>query len=127
MTMDILTIIDFFARDEKKPSIVNVTAKAYRRVALYEAGGNYFDFRNAYTRALNYGVEYTATLTYNNGTTTKATWLVRDLQEVRKAKNIILFVGDGMTTNMITVYWQNRTYLVRVETDHMKGRPSPCS
>lgn len=46
--------------------------------------------------------EYTATLTYNNGSTTKATWLVRELQEVRKAKNIVLFIGDGMTTNMIS-------------------------
>jgi alkaline phosphatase len=47
-------------------------------------------------------LEYTATLNYNNGSTTKATWLVRDLAEVRKAKNVILFIGDGMTTNMIT-------------------------
>lgn len=75
---------DLFARDEKKASIVDVRAKAYRRVALYEPG------------------EYTATLRYNNGSTTKATWLVRDLAETRRAKNIILFVGDGMTTNMIT-------------------------
>lgn len=45
---------------------------------------------------------YTATLTYNNGTTTVATWEVRDLAKVRKTKNIILFIGDGMTTNMIT-------------------------
>ncbi|ORY05292.1 alkaline phosphatase-like protein [Clohesyomyces aquaticus] len=75
---------DLFAKEAGKPSIVNVTSKAYRRVALYEPG------------------EYTATLTYNNGSTTKASWLVRDLQEVRKAKNIIMFIGDGMTTNMIT-------------------------
>ncbi|KAF2106469.1 alkaline-phosphatase-like protein [Lophiotrema nucula] len=75
---------DLFARDAKKPSIVNVTSKAYRRIALYESG------------------EYTATLTYNNGNTTKATWLVRNLEEVRKTKNIVLFIGDGMTTNMIT-------------------------
>ncbi|KAF2867934.1 alkaline-phosphatase-like protein [Massariosphaeria phaeospora] len=75
---------DLFARDAKKPSLVNVTSKAYRRVALYEPG------------------EYTATLSYNNGATTKATWLVRDLAEERRAKNIILFIGDGMTTNMIT-------------------------
>ena len=73
-----------FARDALTPSLVNVTAKAYRKVALYEAG------------------EYTATLTYNNGTTTTASWLVRDLATVRKTKNIILFIGDGMTTNMIT-------------------------
>jgi alkaline phosphatase len=63
---------------------VDVRAKAYRRVALYEPG------------------EYTATLTYNNGSTTSAKWFVRDLAEERKAKNIILFIGDGMTTNMIT-------------------------
>ncbi|KAJ4373822.1 hypothetical protein N0V83_002561 [Neocucurbitaria cava] len=75
---------DLFARDAKKPSLVNVASKAYRRVALYEPG------------------EYTATLTYNNGSTTKAEWVVRDLAEERKTKNIILFIGDGMTTNMIT-------------------------
>jgi hypothetical protein len=31
--------IDLFARDAKKPSVVDVRAKAYRRVALYEPGG----------------------------------------------------------------------------------------
>lgn len=61
-----------------------MTSKAYRRVALYEAG------------------EYTATLNYNNGSKTTASWLVRDLATVRKTKNIALFIGDGMTTNMIT-------------------------
>ena len=60
-------------------------AKAYRRVALYEPG------------------EYEATLIYYNGSTTEANWLVRDLAEVRKTKNVLLFIGDGMTTNMITV------------------------
>ncbi|KAF2131890.1 alkaline phosphatase-like protein [Dothidotthia symphoricarpi CBS 119687] len=75
---------DFFARDAKRPTWVDVSSKAYRRVALYEPG------------------EYTATLHYNNGSSTKATWLVRDLAEERKAKNIIFFIGDGMTTNMIT-------------------------
>jgi alkaline phosphatase len=66
------------------PTVVNVTAKAYRKVALYEPG------------------EYVATLTYNDGTTTKASWLVRDLESERKTKNIVLFIGDGMTTNMIS-------------------------
>ena len=75
---------DLFARDALRPSLVNVAAKAYRRIALYEPG------------------EYTATLNYNNGSKTEATWLVRDLAEERKAKNIVLFIGDGMTTNMIT-------------------------
>lgn len=79
-----LTFVDLFARDAKKKTLVNVAAKAYRRVALYEPG------------------QYTATLNYNNGSKTEATWTVRSLAEERKAKNIILFIGDGMTTNMIT-------------------------
>ncbi|CZT00914.1 probable pho-2 alkaline phosphatase [Rhynchosporium agropyri] len=75
---------DLFAQDAKTPSVVRVTSKAYRRVALYEPG------------------EYVATLSYYNGTKTVANWLVRPLQEQKKAKNVILFIGDGMTTNMIT-------------------------
>ncbi|EMD90154.1 hypothetical protein COCC4DRAFT_124817 [Bipolaris maydis ATCC 48331] len=75
---------DLFARDAKKPALVNVASKAYRRIALYEPG------------------EYTATLHYNNGSKTEATWTVRDLAEERKTKNIILFIGDGMTVPMIT-------------------------
>lgn len=66
---------DFFARDADTPSLVNVAAKIYRRVALYQPG------------------EYTATLTYNNGQKTSASWLVRDLATARKTKNIILFIG----------------------------------
>lgn len=75
---------DYFARDAKTPSLVNVASKIYRRVALYQPG------------------EYTATLTYNNGQKTTASWLVRDLATARKTKNIVLFIGDGMTTNMIS-------------------------
>lgn len=75
--------IDFFARDADTPSLVNVASKAYRRVALYQAG------------------EYTATLTYGNGNKTTVSWLVRDLATARKAKNIILFIGVGTT-------WFNR-------------------
>lgn len=75
---------DLFAEDAGTPSHVNVAAKAYRRVALYEPG------------------EYVATLNYYNGTKTVANWVVRDLAEEKKAKNVILFIGDGMTTNMIT-------------------------
>lgn len=76
--------LDYFARDAQKPSLVNVVSKAYRRVALYDAG------------------TYTATLTYSNGAKTTAEWLVRDLDEVAKTKNVVLFIGDGMTTNMIS-------------------------
>lgn len=75
---------DLFAQEAKKPTIVNVAAKAYRRIALYTPGN------------------YVVTLTYYDGTKTKAEWLVRPLAEVKRAKNVILFIGDGMTTNMIT-------------------------
>ncbi|KAL8926326.1 MAG: hypothetical protein Q9172_001835 [Xanthocarpia lactea] len=68
---------DYFARDADTPSLVNVASKIYRRVALYQPG------------------EYTATLTYNNGQKTTASWLVRDLATARKTKNIVLFIGDG--------------------------------
>lgn len=73
---------DLFARDALKPSLVLVAAKAYRRVYITEPG------------------EYTATLKYYDGSETKATWFVRDIEQERKAKNVILFIGDGMTTNM---------------------------
>lgn len=75
---------DLFASDAKTPSFVNVVGKAYRRVALFEPG------------------EYTATLTYNGNQKTVAKWLVRDISSTRSAKNVLLFIGDGMTTNMIT-------------------------
>ncbi|KAL8979928.1 MAG: hypothetical protein Q9205_004859 [Flavoplaca limonia] len=76
---------DYFARDADTPVLVNVASKIYRRVALYEPG------------------DYTATLTYNNGSKTTASWLVRDLVQVKKTKNIVLFIGlERMTTNMIS-------------------------
>lgn len=76
---------DLFAKAEGKPSFVKVAAKAYRRVYLDKPG------------------EYTATLKYYSGETTTATWTVRDVSNRRRAKNVILFIGDGMTTSMITV------------------------
>lgn len=82
-TWDFSWYEDLFAVDANTPVVVNVASKAYRRVALYEPG------------------EYQATLKYN-GTSTTASWLVRDLSEVRMTKNVLLFIGDGMTTNMIT-------------------------
>jgi alkaline phosphatase len=74
---------DLFAQDAETPSLVNVVSKAYRRVALYEPG------------------EYEAVLSYN-GTTETAYWDVKDMSEVRKTKNVLFYIGDGMTTNMIT-------------------------
>ncbi|CAN8095151.1 unnamed protein product [Discula destructiva] len=75
---------DLFARDAGTASVVNVASKIYRRVALYEPG------------------EYRVTLSYYGGEKTVAKWLVRPLATEKKAKNVILFIGDGMTTNMIT-------------------------
>ncbi|UNI19081.1 hypothetical protein JDV02_005298 [Purpureocillium takamizusanense] len=75
---------DLFAEDKKTPSVVNVAAKAYRKLSLDEPG------------------KYTVTLEYYGGEKTTAEWTVRPLQKQRKAKNVIFFIGDGMTTNMIT-------------------------
>jgi hypothetical protein len=75
---------DLFAQAAKTPSVVKVASKAYRKVALYEPGN------------------YIATLTYANGSVTQANWTVRDTKISQKAKNVIMFIGDGMTTNMIT-------------------------
>ncbi|KAM0558495.1 hypothetical protein ACHAPJ_004689 [Fusarium lateritium] len=75
---------DLFAEDKDKPSIVNVASKVYRKISLNEPG------------------KYTVTLHYYNGEKTTAEWTVRELHPKRKAKNVIFFIGDGMTTNMIT-------------------------
>ncbi|KAK3378498.1 alkaline phosphatase [Podospora didyma] len=75
---------DLFAQDAKTPSVVNVASKIYRRVALYEPG------------------TYKVTLNYFSGKTTTAEWVVRPIANKKKAKNVIFFIGDGMTTNMIT-------------------------
>ncbi|KAL7004980.1 hypothetical protein EMMF5_005466 [Cystobasidiomycetes sp. EMM_F5] len=75
---------DLFAADANTPSLVNVAAKAYRYVALYEPGN------------------YTVTLRYYNGRTTVANWIVRPPSNQRVAKNVIMFIGDGMSMSMIT-------------------------
>ncbi len=76
---------DLFAKAAGTPSQVKVAAKAWRNIALYEPG------------------QYVATLTYRNGSqTTVANWTVRDIAPRQRAKNVVMFIGDGMTTNMIT-------------------------
>jgi len=75
---------DLFAQDNEQPTLVNVAAKAYRHIALYEPG------------------EYKAILTYYDGSTTEACWKVREPSGKRKAKNVIFFIGDGMAPSMIT-------------------------
>ncbi|KAH9481356.1 Alkaline phosphatase H [Psilocybe cubensis] len=70
---------DLFARDAGEITVVNVASKAYRAPGTYKAK-----------------------LTYNGGSTTVATWTVREPATQRKAKNVLLFIGDGMTQPMIT-------------------------
>ncbi|PPQ69150.1 hypothetical protein CVT25_004530 [Psilocybe cyanescens] len=70
---------DLFARDAGSTTVVNVASKAYRAPGTY-----------------------TAKLTYNGGSTTVAAWTVRQPATKRKAKNVLLFIGDGMTQPMIT-------------------------
>ncbi|KAH8103937.1 alkaline-phosphatase-like protein [Cristinia sonorae] len=75
---------DLYAKDAKQSTVVNVAAKAYRALSLKKPG------------------DYTAKLKYNNGATTVARWVVRKPNTRRKAKNVLFFIGDGMTQPMIT-------------------------
>jgi len=43
---------------------------------------------------------YTAKLSYYNGSETVAHWLVRDSPKEAKAKNVLLFIGDGQQSFM---------------------------
>lgn len=72
---------------EQTPTVVNVASKAFRQVALYTPG------------------EYTATLSYFDNQKTVATWTVREPPtnpKKHKAKNVLFFIGDGMTISMQT-------------------------
>ncbi|KAG0326704.1 hypothetical protein BG000_001264 [Podila horticola] len=69
--------------DKTAATPVHVASTAWRKVAIKEPG------------------TYKVTLNYNNGKKTEATWVVNPVSK-RKAKNVILFIGDGMTTAMIT-------------------------
>ncbi|BGO97759.1 hypothetical protein RTG_01427 [Rhodotorula toruloides ATCC 204091] len=75
---------DLFAQDAKTPTLVNVVAKDYRHLALYDPG------------------EYELKLKYNNGMEETATWEVLPLSKKKLAKNVILFIGDGMAPGMTT-------------------------
>ena len=76
---------DYFAKEANNDTVVKVASKIWRHVALQEQG------------------DYKAILSYNNKSAeTVANWKVREYSEAKKAKNVILFIGDGMTTNMIT-------------------------
>ncbi|RXW18530.1 hypothetical protein EST38_g7321 [Candolleomyces aberdarensis] len=74
---------DLFAEDANQLTHVNVAAKAYRALSLTEPG------------------KYQAKLSYNGQARTVANWVVREPGK-RKAKNVLFFIGDGMTQPMIT-------------------------
>ncbi|KAL2889094.1 Alkaline phosphatase [Ceratocystis lukuohia] len=80
---------DRFARAAESKSIVNVASKIYRRIHIKDPG------------------EYEVTPTYYNGETTVAHWVVRPISSDRKAKNVILFIGDDQILNGITKYTRN--------------------
>ncbi|KAG6817664.1 hypothetical protein H0H87_005421 [Tephrocybe sp. NHM501043] len=75
---------DLFAQDAGSPTPVNVAAKAFRGVKLTTPG------------------TYQAKLKYYGGSETVAQWVVREPATKRKAKNVLFFIGDGMTQAMIT-------------------------
>ncbi|KAF9380152.1 hypothetical protein BGX21_002453 [Mortierella sp. AD011] len=69
--------------DKSAATAVHAVSTAWRKVQIKEPG------------------TYKAVLKYNNGKTTEAVWTVHPVKK-RKAKNVILFIGDGMTTAMIS-------------------------
>ncbi|GAA6027002.1 hypothetical protein JCM8097_006030 [Rhodosporidiobolus ruineniae] len=75
---------DLFAQEANTPTLVNVLAKDYRHLTLYNPG------------------EYELVLKYNGGMETLANWDVRPLAEKRCARNVVLFIGDGMAPSMVT-------------------------
>ncbi|KXN84739.1 Spindle pole body-associated protein sad1 [Leucoagaricus sp. SymC.cos] len=75
---------DLFAQDANQPTLVNVASKAYRGVHLSQPG------------------DYSAILTFNGKGQTVARWTVRTASKKQTAKNVLFFIGDGMTQAMIT-------------------------
>ncbi|KAF9109365.1 hypothetical protein BGX27_007695 [Mortierella sp. AM989] len=69
--------------DKAASTPVHVASTAWRKVQIKEPG------------------TYKVVLKYNDGKKTEAIWTVNPVKK-RKAKNVILFVGDGMSTAMIT-------------------------
>ncbi|KAF7325570.1 Alkaline phosphatase [Mycena kentingensis (nom. inval.)] len=75
---------DRFALDAGAPTVVNAAARSFRGLSINKPG------------------TYKAMLKYYNGQTTVANWLVRETPKKAVAKNVLLFIGDGMTQSMIT-------------------------
>lgn len=96
---------DLFARDNNSATLVNVLSQTYRHITLYAfflSSSYHISKTNlCYYTSFNPGL-YTVLFTYNNGSTTSAEWEVRDLVDAPTTKNVILFIGDGMTSSMAT-------------------------
>ena len=82
-TKDAAAYWKFQDGDKTARTNVHVASTAWRKVQINEPG------------------TYKVVLKYNNGKKTEAIWTVNPTHK-RKAKNVILFIGDGMTTAMIT-------------------------
>lgn len=72
-----------YAQSEDSPTVIDVAAKAYRKVALYEPGN------------------YIATLNYYGDRQTVANWTVREGSSERKAKNTIMFIGVSSSGQVV--------------------------
>lgn len=96
---------DLFAEDAGEETKVNVASKIYRRIALNEPG------------------EYEVTLSYYDGETTVANWIVRPIKSEKQAKNIIFFIGK---CEPLIMGAQRLTPARRRDDDqHDHGRPPP--
>ncbi|KAG0377068.1 hypothetical protein BGX24_006749, partial [Mortierella sp. AD032] len=82
-TKDAAAFWKFKDGDNSARTPVHVASTAWRQVQIKEPG------------------TYKVVLTYNNGKKAEAVWTVNPVSK-RKAKNVILFIGDGMSTAMIT-------------------------
>src|SRR5690606_29417577 len=94
--------------DENASTLVHVASRVWRNISLKEPG------------------TYKVVLNYNNGKKTEHLWIVNPVAKRRKVKNVILFIGDGMTTAMITAARLiskpqiNGLYQKRLNIDNMK-------
>ncbi|KAJ6512359.1 alkaline-phosphatase-like protein [Mycena vulgaris] len=75
---------DLFAQEAKTPTVVNAAARSFRGLSLSTPG------------------TYKAILKYYDGQQTIAHWFVRETPKKAVAKNVLFFIGDGMTQSMIT-------------------------
>ncbi|KAJ7463225.1 alkaline-phosphatase-like protein [Mycena latifolia] len=75
---------DLFAQEAGTPTVVNAAARSFRGLSLSTPG------------------TYKAILKYYDGQETIATWFVRETSKKAVAKNVLFFIGDGMTQSMIT-------------------------